>query len=280
MKYSDKNNNVCYHFVPRPKMVAKFFSALNANDVINQQQQGFLRLEKKWKTFNPYFRLETTRIGWSVVDAFNLCLFHKFIDKRMFNQGGKMQLEEVPIRSFGGILGKQMMSFGKILQSNEFGSSLIYNDHLLLNSSDGNTPNRKRDRSTAFVNGDDSSPEIIYIDCDDEGGEGGRKKMNTTWASREVLCSAVDVNGCEHKLMKYHQMHIQASGKRYTVQQKCVECGTRRTSYICITCDTPCCFHELSSNRNRSIDAGVCFKNHVNSVPDKNRAVTRRFASV
>ena len=46
MKYSNENGNVCYHYVPRPRMVERYLAASNANDIINQQQQGFLRLEK------------------------------------------------------------------------------------------------------------------------------------------------------------------------------------------------------------------------------------------
>jgi hypothetical protein len=58
MKYHNECGNQCVRYVDRPDLVAFYYQHNNANDVINQLRQGFLRVEKKWITKSPYFRME------------------------------------------------------------------------------------------------------------------------------------------------------------------------------------------------------------------------------
>ena len=80
MKYTDSFGNVCTCFVDHPQVISNFFASSNTIDTHNQLHQDCLRLEKKWITHDPYFRLTTTYIGINVIDAFLLANYHKVIN--------------------------------------------------------------------------------------------------------------------------------------------------------------------------------------------------------
>jgi len=79
-KWVDDNGNSRYREVDRPECCAKYFKHSNVIDVLNQQRQKELRLEKFWVTNDGYFRLFTTVFGICVVDAWNGYRHH--LDKR------------------------------------------------------------------------------------------------------------------------------------------------------------------------------------------------------
>jgi hypothetical protein len=61
--------------------------------------QDSLKLEKKWVTQNPWFRLATTLIGITVTDTFLLCNYHH----KVIN-GGTSENQEYDLvlcRNFG-----------------------------------------------------------------------------------------------------------------------------------------------------------------------------------
>ena len=55
--------------VDRPHVISSFFRDANGVDRHNHMCQLELALEKKWVTYNPWFRLATTLIGISVTDT-------------------------------------------------------------------------------------------------------------------------------------------------------------------------------------------------------------------
>jgi hypothetical protein len=69
MRYTDSFGNICTRYVDRPQVVSNFFAGSNVIDTHNQLRQDSLKLEKKWITQNPWFRLATTLIGITVTDS-------------------------------------------------------------------------------------------------------------------------------------------------------------------------------------------------------------------
>jgi len=102
MKYTDPHGNVYTRLVECPKVLSEFFADSNKIDAHNQARQFELGLEKSWVTQDPFFRLATTLLGISVVDAWKLGDYH-----RLFNWSRK---NPIGIRYFAGILAKQLIA--------------------------------------------------------------------------------------------------------------------------------------------------------------------------
>ena len=122
MKFADENGNIHIRLVPRPELVSFFFQHVNAVDIHNHLRQSSLRLEKKWITFDGYFRLSTTLIGINVVDTYRLARFHSILPR------GKLKLNKdyesdyyeedensFTMKRFAGILSTQLL-----FKANEF----------------------------------------------------------------------------------------------------------------------------------------------------------------
>jgi len=73
------------------KLLRVFFAASNVIDTHNQLHQDNLKLEKKWLTQNPWFRLATTLVGVVVTNTFLLCTYHKVINGGNGEQQEKTQ---------------------------------------------------------------------------------------------------------------------------------------------------------------------------------------------
>jgi hypothetical protein len=80
MKYTDIYGNICTWYVDRPQVISNFFAGSNVIDTHNQLRQDSLKLEKKWVTQNPWFRLATTLVRINVTDAFLLCNYHQVLN--------------------------------------------------------------------------------------------------------------------------------------------------------------------------------------------------------
>jgi hypothetical protein len=80
MKYTDNYGNICTHDVDRPQVISIFFAGSNVINTHNQLRQHSLKLERKWATQNPWFRLATTYVGVCVTDAYLLCNYHRMIN--------------------------------------------------------------------------------------------------------------------------------------------------------------------------------------------------------
>ena len=53
----------------RPQIIFNYFKYSNCVDLHNQSRQFNLALENRWITQSPYFRLYTTMVGMTAVDA-------------------------------------------------------------------------------------------------------------------------------------------------------------------------------------------------------------------
>ena len=100
MRYTDSFGNICTRYVDRPQVISNFFAGSNVIDTHNQLRQDSLKLEKKWITQNPWFRLATTLIGITVTDAFLLCNYHKVINTGLGESQEKND-DSVLCRNFG-----------------------------------------------------------------------------------------------------------------------------------------------------------------------------------
>lgn len=75
-KWVDENANQMQRRINRPDVLSFYFSHSNIVDFHNQQRQKELRLEKCWVTQDGYFRIITTLIGITVIDAWRAYRFH------------------------------------------------------------------------------------------------------------------------------------------------------------------------------------------------------------
>ena len=98
-RFPDKYGNVCVRHVMRPAIISQYFQFSNCVDLHNQSRQFDLALEEKWVTQNPYFRLYTTMIGMTVVDAWK-------IDRLV-------STDTRTIKEYGDIMGHDMMKAAK-----------------------------------------------------------------------------------------------------------------------------------------------------------------------
>ena len=103
-RFPDKYGNLCVRHVARPDCVSNFFKYSNKVDLHNQSRQFDLALEKKWITQNPYFRLFTTEVGTSVIDAWK-------VFKNNHREGGKPP----SVAEFADIMAHEMLEYAATL---------------------------------------------------------------------------------------------------------------------------------------------------------------------
>ena len=131
MKFTDDFGNVVAREVERPEILSEFFKYSNKIDVHNQKRQSNLKLEKRWLTKDPYFRLFTTLVGKAyccfsfvvscfyslfthfvaginVVDTYNLCEYHHIINYRLPKEGD----HKMTVQRFAGHLSYQLIRNG------------------------------------------------------------------------------------------------------------------------------------------------------------------------
>ena len=75
-KWKDEHGNSMWREVPRPECCTRYFQNSNIIDVLNQQRQKELRLEKYWVTQDGFFRVTVTVFGIVVVDVWNGYKYH------------------------------------------------------------------------------------------------------------------------------------------------------------------------------------------------------------
>ena len=75
-KYSDEHGNVKERIVKRPDILSVLFGDSDAIDSHNHCRQFRLGLEMRWLTPNPWFRLDCTFIGMTVIDCYRAKKFH------------------------------------------------------------------------------------------------------------------------------------------------------------------------------------------------------------
>lgn len=72
-KFPDKFGNLRCHKIPRSAVISTYFEKSNFIDSLNHMHQHELGLEKKWivkvAEYSPWFRIDTTVIGMSLVDT-------------------------------------------------------------------------------------------------------------------------------------------------------------------------------------------------------------------
>jgi hypothetical protein len=100
-KWKDDNNNTCKKDIPRPYVVAKYFSENNGIDLHNQSRQFDLKLEKFWVTHDGFFRCITTIFGMLLTDAWKAYMFHLNPNHRH---------KKISIRDFVKIVCKDMLT--------------------------------------------------------------------------------------------------------------------------------------------------------------------------
>ncbi len=67
--YWAKNGGKTIKYIPRPKVLNEFFGMIGTVDAHNLAHQGTLRLEKRWRTRDPYLRIFTSFLGICVTDS-------------------------------------------------------------------------------------------------------------------------------------------------------------------------------------------------------------------
>jgi hypothetical protein len=238
MKYTDPHGNVCTRLVERPKVISDFFADSNKIDSHNQARQFELGLEKSWVTHDPYFRLATTLLGFSVVDAWKLGDYH-----RLFNWSRKTP---IGIRHFAGILAKQLIvSSSHIAQPvGRFASSFSE-----LRAPLQEIPVDESLNSATVSSMSPDEPKILI-----------------------PIRTLVDCNGQSHHQVSY-PVSQQPNGRKCTKKRNCKNCqqyGIRQAvRFYCFTCglssaycceeDNDCFLKHVSNVKsNRSRRSTVC----------------------
>jgi Transposase IS4 len=233
MKYTDDWGNVHVRYVDRPEIISKFFERSNMIDKHNQVRQSELALEKRWLTQNPYFRLHTTILGFTVVDCYKLAEHHDIINHRLPHNEFKMTMT-----SFAGVLANQ----------------LINNvDRLLSFFSPMSQELRSLTETPANITVSNESQESI---------------STTSTITEEQIALSIrvltDSNGQEHHQIAY-EIGIGRNGKKRTKTRTCSLCFKekkirRLVRFGCYTCGIGLC---CPTNQNLDRD---CFTNHVQSI--------------
>lgn len=137
MKWSDDHGNINIRKVSRPSVLSEFFKNSNSVDVHNHLRQYCLKLEKKWVTNDCWFRLTTTLMGMSTVDAYRLAKYHNFLPYGRVcdlvddssDEDGK---NEMSMKRFAGILANQLLYEAYNLGTNQNGALSVNNEDLLV----------------------------------------------------------------------------------------------------------------------------------------------------
>ena len=76
-KFTDAvHGNYMEREVARPALLSFYLGVSDKVDSHNNKRQGILRLAKKWKTQDCYFRLFTTIVGMMVIDSWLAYQYH------------------------------------------------------------------------------------------------------------------------------------------------------------------------------------------------------------
>ena len=233
MKYTDTFGNICTRYVDRPQVISIFFAGSNVIDTHNQLRQDSLKLEKKWVTQNPWFRLATTLVGINVTDAFLLCNYHQVLN--CSKRSDDDQERKVTIQRFAGMLANQLIQFANKQGSGNAGRFLPEDDiGFAVSISETVT--------------DLSSPTLT-------------SSLAIT-GGKNVIRSGSDANGITHFLVKY-PVTQDPSGRKRTKMRKCKLCleqGKRRdVGQYCFTCGESYSLCNTCESRD-------CFNEHVKSI--------------
>jgi hypothetical protein len=310
MKFPDQFGNIHIREVSRPDVISRYFQDSNCVDVHNQLRQYALRLEKKWVTTNPYFRLHTTLTGINVVDTFQLASFHGIIgrDQSLTTDYDDDEEEKnvTAIQRFGGILAKQLVMKAQGLNERrkelfrvrmnclgtgmgDFASSQESNE---INEEDDEVGiSAALDEDVSTISGigggdgngnsdDDDEDSIIKGGKSVESGSINNKNRNKQTV---LLHSMVDRMGSTHQAVK-NQWKVQKNGDRagkgYTPAYVCSMDGCKKKSRVhCYQCNKVFCF-SLVDDKESSMggstgmvtgDTDSCFVKHVHQVKRKSR---------
>ena len=102
-KWKDEKLNQLTRKIRRPQVCHAYFTGSNIIDVLNQNRQYDLALEKHWVTQDGNFRIMTTLFGVTVVDAFKAYVWHC---------GQNHRHKKMPLLNFTDMMCKDMLENG------------------------------------------------------------------------------------------------------------------------------------------------------------------------
>jgi len=235
MKYTDSFGNVCTRYVDRPEVISNFFASSNKIDTHNQLRQDCLKLEKKWITQDPFFRLGTTFVGINVTDAFLLANYHKLINYS--SNGCEEKEQKISIQQFAGILAHQLLELARKV----------------------NGPAQK------YRSEDNGMSEIEFFHV--SAGSSGiisSPTIDSSLQGKRIIRSLCDSNGTFHHLIKY-EVTLEPSGRKRTKMRKCKLClaNNKRcdVGQYCVTCGES--FSLCNKTEDKEKD---CFLKHVSAI--------------
>jgi hypothetical protein len=298
MKFPDQFGNIHIREVSRPDVISRYFQDSNCVDVHNQLRQYALRLEKKWVTTNPYFRLHTTLTGINVVDTFQLASFHGIIGRAhcLYADYDDDDDEKnvTAIQRFGGILAKQLVLKARGLDErrreqirarmNCLGGGM---DDFMSSQESIKYADDDDDRGMAQVEDEEMSTisgiGSVSFNSKDEAGQsndsGIMSKSNKRGRNTMLVDSMVDRLGNVHQAVK-NPWKLQANGGRmgkgYTPSYPCCLNGCKKRSRVhCYQCNKVFCFRLINDANDKGStgmivgDKESCFSKHVHQIRRK-----------
>ncbi len=247
MKYTDSYGNVCTRYVDRPDVISNYFAHSNTIDVHNQLRQDSLKLEKKWITQDPFFRLSTTLIGINVTDTYLLANYHQVFNVTKFGAVEERE-KQISIQRFAGILAQQLIEMSKKIPQGDSRLRFRPEDGLNVVTI-----------TSATATADFSSPTI-----------------DSSLQGKRILRSLQDANGMYHHLGKY-DVTLNPCGRKRTKMRKCKLCLANGkccdVGQYCVTCG------ESFSLCNKIDDKeNDCFLKHVKAIKRMTRQTNKNAA--
>jgi len=253
MKFTYNFGNVIAREVERPEILSEFFKYSNKIDVNNRKRQSNLKLEKRWLTKNPHFRLFTTLVGKAdfffscfyslfthflaginVVDTYNLCEYHHIINYRLPKEGD----HKMTVQRFAGHLSYQLIRNG---------SGLL---RVLKPVRREATQLLEEESVPTAISSESQSSAISSLSAN-----------NTPPAVTLAERVLTDAQGGLHHQCSY-PVGASASGKKRTMTRECALCkeeehDRRLVGTYCFDCQLPlCCVSKWNPDRD-------CFDQHV-----------------
>jgi hypothetical protein len=226
-RWADKHGNTHCRKIARPSVISRYFVRSNCIDTHNHARQSELKLEKKWVTTDGYFRIFTTVLGMTVIDAWKAYKHHinyRNVDKNMF------------VMDFAERLSSEMMhnSFSTLSPSD-----LSYNISPLHGAAVGAVSPERRASPRRVIGVGHCS--ISSLGMSGVAIRGGGVKETENQIERRVKF--------EHVVMKREGVVLEG-GRGRVKRSKCSEC-TKKSTWVCSSCFNVCLCN------------GVCAQNHV-----------------
>ena len=309
MKFPDQFGNVTIRYIERPQLISEYFRDANCVDVHNQLRQYALKMEKKWVTNKPYFRLHTFLVALNVVNTYRLANFHSILSsnraigfRKIYgheqelvhnNEAEPMLMNEeiennaYTMQLFAGVLCHQLIKY----VDNDIASAALrtssYLPRLCSHDRAGSLSGLKRRRGSSVEYSSTEDGDDLSIGGQSTSTTKTSNSTTTTDTMVRVVEEVHDCNGRVHQAVRICST-IDNKGKPVRdVRKRCAMrgrsscCVSAKTRVQCLQCGLPLCFPLRVTTKNSSKKTqDYCFYTHVHSIKKTRGGGPSKFVSL